>query len=552
MSSEKGGDIANFVKGASEHLSSGNYNEMDGLVLAQLSYSKFEDSNVNWTFDELTHGVTVPEFAQKILTSQHVSPSTPRDQLSDEQAFLMEMANSPRYENCTITDLTACEKNAMWDAGRTSSLSEDAQWAAMTIHMNDGSDASVISMRGTASEFGWSEDLELGYDAGGTTAQKLSRDYLQSVDSDHIYLTGHSKGGNDVSAAYMMSDKSVRDRVVQVNNYDGPGSNKELIERYSEGYAELANKQKNYFPEDSVIGHLLTDPPGEHIYVNADTEGHTDIPILGQHDAYSWNTDGTGLDHGDQSEISKMINRVLDSTLNGMSSGERGAVLKAMIALGVPALIDHGSISKEQWDNLLMNVMHYPFKSVESIWATLRTIHTLIDETIQYGVIHTIGFVFPGLEDFTYWIKDCFADMFRQFHNTAEGLWNSIWNGIFGGGSDQQAVNDGQVYDFGDDTQGEYAENVRASSSFSIKPAIIRSNAKTLADQSAVLKGFSNEVIQIRNSFKGFSRVMAELPFAILAGNLSKCSNNMASLSDSLDQCAIRYAETEDAIVGKA
>ena len=55
------------------------------------------------------------------------------------------------------------------------------------------------------------------FDPDGTNAQILSAEYLKQVDATNIYMTGHSKGGNDAIAGYMMSDSDIRDSIVKID-----------------------------------------------------------------------------------------------------------------------------------------------------------------------------------------------------------------------------------------------------------------------------------------------------------------------------------------------
>ena len=547
-----GGDIAEYVINASDKMTAGNYNEMDGLVFAQLSYTNFEDSKVSWTRQELEHGITVRDFAEKMLNSGVV------DSNSNEYAFLDAISKSNRYADCTVNNLAACDGNTLWDAGRNSTLPDDAQWAAMTINMNDGTDAAIVSMRGTASEFGWQEDLEIGFEPDGTTAQKLSRDYLSSCRSNHIYETGHSKGGNDVMDAYMMSDKSVRDRVVQVNNYDGPGNNAEFNDNYRDGFNELAGKQKNYYPKDSTVGQLLEDAPGEHIYVDSNSKD-----FFGEHDAYSWEMDPNninGLSHTEQSLTSDILNRVLDSSLSGMSAGEKAVVINALINAGFPTLIDSLVSGKEldgdMWNNIISNIIHHPFRSLEEMWATLNLLRNMLWELNQYKQIKCIDFFIPGAEDFIYWLKGLYADFFRNFKNEAEDSWNNFWNGVYnfftGENNEYHGVHhtdNTPIYDFNDHTQGEYAENVHVTSRFSVDTDSLIARVGDLQSCSDSINSCAKRLNDFKNSLSGIGRILAELPMDVLILKTKKRANETAQLSEVLNNCAHKYINAENNIV---
>jgi hypothetical protein len=504
------------------------------------------------------------EFAKRMLEGNKIKDSNGKNLLNEEQeALLKAVAESDRYKECKINNLAAVNGNSMWDAGRQSTLSNDAQWAAMTIDMNDGSGSSVVAMRGTdGTTMGWNEDFELGFEPGGTTAQRLSRDYLKSVDSDRMYLTGHSKAGNDVSSAYMMSDKSVRDKVVQVTNLDGPGHNPEFIENFEEGYKELSSKQRNIYPQDTIIGKLLNNNPGKQIYVHSNQEGHTDIPILGEHDTFSWELDGNGLKETRQSELSRILDEVTDSALKGLSSGERQHALDFLIRVGIPALIandarmaDHITIDDSTWQSLLVSTMNYHFTNMEELWATLRLLRSLIAELELRGIAK-LTFRLPGEAEFILWIKDCFADYFRKFKNWAEDSWNSFWNGVYNTITHQNNeyhgvhyVDNTPVYDFDNNHQGEYASNIHVTEMFSVNPDALKSNASEIKVCSESIRNIAKELSSIKNSLSGIGRILAELPFDILIIKTNKRADETNVLGNALQNIANCYQITEDNVI---
>lgn len=559
-SSEKGGDIANYVKNASEVMNASNYNDVDALVFSTMSYVKFEDSSVTWSKDELDNGISMQAFAQKMLESNNKNKSL----LTDEQEVLLKaVAESDRYKDCKINNLAACNGNSMWDAGRQSAISQDAQWAAMTIDMNDGSGSSVVAMRGTnGTTLGWNEDFELGFEPGGTTAQRLSRDYLKGVDADNLYLTGHSKGGNDVSSAYMMSDKSIRDKIVQVHNFDGPGHNPEFIENFGDGYKELSDKQINVYPQDTLIGKLLNNNPGHDKYVHSDMEGHTEIPLLGEHDTYSWGIDGDSLKEDNQSAFSKALDKIIDSSLKGLSNSEREHALNFLIHVGLPALIAKDAkldnpieIDASTWDSLLISTMNYGFTSLQELWGALKLLRNLAETLAQYGCVKLM-FTLPGEAEFILWLKDCFADVFRKFKNWAEDTWNSVWNGvsnwITGENNEYHGVHyvdNTPVYDFTNNHQGDYGANIHATERFSVNVEALKSSAASIIDCSDRINNVAKELEDFKQSLTGIGRILAELPFDVLVMKTKMRLYETKKLGETLNNVSAKYQSTEDSII---
>lgn len=318
MSDTSQNRMIQYIQNKKETLTAQNYSPEDAMVFSQLSYIEFEKV---YGPDYSGAPVSLKKFANDMLNNEiETNP--------EKISFLEAISTSDRYNDCSIDQLAA--------------ENEQSQWAAMTIHMNDSSDSSVIAMRGTnGTTLGWTEDFQLLYDTDGTAAQKLAARYLQNSPEHRIYLAGHSKGGNDVSSAYAMSDKATRSRVVQIDNFDGPGVNTRFQNEYAQGYAELADKLNNYYPQDSIIGLLLNDNPGKTYYVESSDEDS----LLWEHDLFNWQFDDhSGFQYTEQSVLSSFLNEALDHTVSTLSQGERVLLVDLACKLGIPAYI-----AKQKW-----------------------------------------------------------------------------------------------------------------------------------------------------------------------------------------------------------
>lgn len=552
MSSTHGGDLSLYVNTTSEAISSANYNEIDGLVFSSIVYNRFEASEISWTKSELEDGISLQQFARKMTTANNKNPGFIN---ADTEALLEAVANSPRYENCKVTNMAACNKTAMWDSGRTTDIKEDAQWAAMTIDINDGSDTSVIAMRGTdGTTFGWNEDFELGYEKYGTTAQRLSRDYLSACEADNIVMVGHSKGGNDVVASYMMSDKDVRDRVIQINNYDGPGNNSEFIDNYKDGYSELGDKLHNYYPQNSVVGQILNDNPGQHIYCRADTSGHMeDQGILGEHDQYSWEFYKAGtLDNAEQGDISKSLNKVLDNSLQGLTNTESRYAIQALIRVGIPAMIAHQPkedspviIDYSSWQNALLSILQYSYTSVAQVWSALRLIRKVVAE----GVVK-FSFRIPEENEFYSWIRDLFPGFFRNFAEDAEVLWEKFIksgvNAISPGFIAPEEHMAPTVYDFSNNGKELYIASTVGTAAFSVDADRLSMYSGRLEEIVAELNAQVDEMEKLRGGFTpiGIGYLTSELD--TLCVNVEETAKNVRGLSEALSNISKQYKDAEN------
>lgn len=547
--------LSEYVQNSGQILDAGNYNEMDALVLASLSYIEFEKIYPDYQ----GRNVTVQQFAKDALAAGIDLPDTKR-------ALLEQIQNSDRYSECTIHHMAA--------------ENETSQWAAMTVDINDGTQTSVIAMRGTdGTELGWNEDFQLAYADDGTQAQKLSAAYLQDSTASNIFLTGHSKGGNDVTSAYVMSDASVRDRVVHIDNFDGPGVNDEFRDLYRQGYAELDGKLDNYYPENSVIGLLLNDNPGQENFVRCDTsEEYSGWWIFGEHDPYCWQFDeeNGGFRRGDQSELSETLNQLLDNTLEEMSQQERRDIVQAIIGMQGTALIAQKETLYEQSADAVEETLQQLYgshalfgwqkdlyggilKNVARIAAGFYLYSRLSEEQKQ-ALRKTLGLVLenaaeiylmPKVDAMLDWLAEQYrfvarvisrkqaelAALITNFANTIHdgiGTWcNKVWELLF---RDKQRRGQGSC--------GPTVLEVDA-------PALMTLSEELRAQQQ-MLQTSGREVRQVARALLGQLSVCAAWQVGRLADNVEDEARASGRMATALHQAGQQYSRTETQIAAAA
>ena len=163
----------------------------------------------------------------------------------------------------------------------------ERQFSAITIHLNDNE--MYISFNGTDSSIiGWKEDFNLSF-MENIPSQISGLDYTKKIMNlyqKNVILGGHSKGGNIAMYSAINLPQNLTDRIISVNNYDGPGFSQKITE--TENYQNILNKMTSYIPQGSVIGRLL-----EHkekcIIVESIEKG------IYQHDIFSWQVLGTSI-----------------------------------------------------------------------------------------------------------------------------------------------------------------------------------------------------------------------------------------------------------------
>ena len=484
-------NILQYLENNKTRFTETGFNEMDGMIMSNLSYIRFED--VNWNGVDWENGISMKDYAERILASEI--------DIDENQTMLLNLLkDSPRYSECRIKNPAACNENQMWDCGNESIITEDSQWAALTMEINGNPPKSVIAMRGTdGTEFGWSEDFELGYDKNGSTAQRLSRDYLNACDNaDELILAGHSKGGNDCTAGYMMANESIRNKVTKIYNYDGPGHIDEFIDAHRDAYAELKGKEENYYPKDSIIGRLLNNNQGNDHFVDSNT---TDIFL--EHDSWNFkvetNSDGkyTFADAGGQSELSKLIDDTLDDAMRGLSIKEKEAVLKAMMGIGLPYMISKGfdNMEEEDWIILLKRlVSNEELRSEGQVISFITAIDQILRTMAAKGFIKLTGY--PGLDAIKNEILKYMNDILRNVKNAITDAANGVISKITGN-SDNKEDGSSPVYSF---RKGSQWNESMGYVDFYIDTNILSQLKNEMSNQNNELKNFMDEVQDVMHN----------------------------------------------------
>lgn len=157
------------------------FNNVDSLILSQISYIKFENSSIDIEYE--IH--LLNDFENEI---NDLCTNTRVPELNEE--LFLQMIHSLRYEAITISDF---QFNFDKD--------NEKQFCAMTLHLPNQTD--YIAFRGTDASFvGWKEDFNLCFQEN-IPSQISALNYVNNYKTNHkLILGGHSKGAN---LAYMQA-----------------------------------------------------------------------------------------------------------------------------------------------------------------------------------------------------------------------------------------------------------------------------------------------------------------------------------------------------------
>ncbi len=317
--------------------SADKFNEVDGSILAMLSYIDY---------DSISHGkeITLSDAGKKYCPDKKydsvklglIIPSKKINKI------FCDAAQSKRFEKIRISDYE-------WKT----SIEENCQFAAVTFHLPGG--RAVISFRGTDDTLaGWREDCCLSY-LSEIPAQRMAVDYFQRMcakyTDEKFILVGHSKGGNIAAYAAIRSSQEAKKRLVRVYSYDGPGLRRRISR--SKEFDDLKRKLVFILPQSSFIGTMF-DVNNQYTVVNGTARGAY------QHDLFTWEISGAEFVH--LPELSDRGKRNREQFLLGMrrmSLAEKKEFVHTMFSIidstGAKSLTDFTSGTFKKLATLIRN-----------------------------------------------------------------------------------------------------------------------------------------------------------------------------------------------------
>ena len=282
------------------------FNEVDGLILAQLSYIIF-DNVLPEGFDT---SMTIRK-AAALYDPDKVDQKLKFYSFEKDMLLLAALAASKRFGNILLTGYI----------DRTD-LKTALQFSALTCIFPDG--RKYISFRGTdGSIAGWREDFNLSY-MTGSPSQLCAAEYLDNnfTTDDRLLLGGHSKGANLAIYASVFCRDELVNCIEKIYDYDGPGFREDVTKTLR--YKKIMNKITAIVPQTSMVGQLL-DTYVENKIVNSDENG------IFQHFSYSWQVRRTRFDYADEySRTGKYLNKVMDTWLAELDDKTRKIVTDSL------------------------------------------------------------------------------------------------------------------------------------------------------------------------------------------------------------------------------
>ena len=242
-------------------------NEIDDLIFSQMSYVFFED-----IIDDNNN--TIGALAVRFFNKYSMDEIEKLPEIIKSSCMIFKkMAECERYKNLRLINYVT---DFQPDIAK--------QFAAVTVVIDE--ENYYVAYRGTDDSLaGWEEDFKACY-MMPILSQMEAVEYLGEIMTlfhGNVYLGGHSKGGNLATYAAVMIDSKYKDRIVRIDNYDGPGFLPEFVE--SESYKEMCCKVRTYNPQKSIVGMIMF-REGENVIVESTGKGFM------QHSGITWKVQG--------------------------------------------------------------------------------------------------------------------------------------------------------------------------------------------------------------------------------------------------------------------
>lgn len=229
-------------------------------------------------------------------------------------------------------------------------------WSA-TSFINPANNEVTVAFRGTGGTYeAWFDNLEGAGNANLSPMQASVVEWIESLGSKNITVTGHSKGGNLAQVATVLCP----DLISYCVSYDGQGFSEEFISKYEDEISVASKKIKSISAYNDYVNILMFPIAGEEVFVNNNSEH-----LLGGHFSYNLLSDNEFDEEGNftsfreqspgmkvLSELNKALLRLLPLEFEEVFTDVLGAFV------GVLATRDEEDIPKAL-DQLLDSLIEF-------------------------------------------------------------------------------------------------------------------------------------------------------------------------------------------------
>ena len=269
------------------------FNEVDALILSLIPYVDLSDI-------KFKQSVAIKDVLN--LTKKKFNLKRKDSFLDNTRNMLNILATKDRYKDLLLENYVKINN-------------KQEQFGAITIRLDKHT--IFVAFEGTEDNLvGWEEDFRMSH-MYPIPAQKSAGIYLQEqakLNNFHIYIGGHSKGGNLSMAAGLKANFLTRLRIKKIYNFDGPGFLDNQLK--SRNFVKISKKICTYIPEESVVGVLLNNPTKTKVI-----KSYAKKTLA--HDAFTWQCFGSIFCEGVLSDYSYNVQRKVRQIMSNYTNDDK-------------------------------------------------------------------------------------------------------------------------------------------------------------------------------------------------------------------------------------
>ena len=289
------------------------FNEVDNLILAQLSYVDFKGIVPGIQYNETVSLQEANERYYNMRTEKEIQSDKSFTRLSP--ILMKKMTETKRFQNIRLGKFI-CKHD----------YTEEKQFSAIHFYLDD--ETIYVAYRGTDDTLvGWKEDFNMSF-MTPVPSQLEAVDYINTTVTDRskkLYLGGHSKGGNLAIYAGVYGDIVIKNNIIHIYNNDGPGFPREILQNPL--YKNMLPRITTIVPESSIVGMLLEHEEDYKIVKSKQVS-------FMQHDAMSWEVLGPVFVYCEElSHGSQILDHTIKSWLDGISTEQRELFIDSLYSI---------------------------------------------------------------------------------------------------------------------------------------------------------------------------------------------------------------------------
>ena len=280
-----------------------------------------------------------------------------------------------------------------------------------TASFTDSEGNVIVVFRGTTSVKEWDDNGQGAYEYD-TEQQIYALNYVNSINSDKIIVTGHSKGGNKAQYTTIRCPK-----VMKCISINGQGFSNEFINKYKKLIDENKSKIIAVNSKYDYVNCLLNSIAGESHYIKTSFQFN---PLFYHKGTIMLDYDGNLRDETGRSIFSKIINDFSTSLVSDLPDDLKSLTIDGLIR-GIEAVL----CKKQSSDRIIKIIGSILIMMAYGKYFKIKEIFALSYMVIQFLVLPLFFWTdFIDVEE-TH-SKELLKDILRKMNGSADVIFKKL------------------------------------------------------------------------------------------------------------------------------